>query len=72
MDQKTLEQRRIRILNYKTMFFTPTKQDYSKQVEKINVEKNEKRRRGMGNKVGLVTLLDIEWKEPNHGFWWNF
>lgn len=26
-----------------------------------------KREEAWANKVGLVTLLDIEWKEPNHG-----
>jgi hypothetical protein len=43
MDKKTLEYKGIKILNYKIMFFTPTKQNYSKHVEKINVWKKMKK-----------------------------
>ncbi len=47
--------------------FTCIKHSYSKQVKRVKVWKQ------MGNtnkewasKVGLVTLLAIEWKEANH------
>jgi hypothetical protein len=35
MDQKTLENKGIRILDVTRLFFTPTKQSYSKHVERI-------------------------------------
>lgn len=39
MDQETLEQKGIRISNDKRMFFTQTKQNYFKQVKKIDMWK---------------------------------
>ncbi len=68
MDQKNAEQRGIRILNDIRMFFTPTKQIYSKYVERINMwKKMGEGERASISKAGLVTLLDIEWKELDHG-----
>jgi hypothetical protein len=49
-------------------FFIPTKQSYSKHVERIDVWKKVwEGEKAWANKVGLVTLLDIKWKELNHG-----
>ncbi len=67
MDQKILEWRGIKILDVTRFFFTPTKQSCSNYVEGIKMSK----KMGEGeetwaSKVGLVPLLDIDYKEPNH------
>jgi hypothetical protein len=50
------------------MLFTPTKQSYSKQVERIDMSKKMgEGEEAWASKACLVTLLDIEWKESNHG-----
>ncbi len=67
MDQKTLENKGIGILDVTRLFFTPTKQSYSKHVERIKMWlKMGKGEKTWAHKARLVTLLDIEWKEPNH------
>jgi hypothetical protein len=67
VDQKTLEQRGIRIPNVTRLFFTPTKQSYSKHVEIIKMWKNMgDSEQTWASKARLVTLLDIEWNELNH------
>ncbi len=50
MDQKTLELRGIKISNEIRLFFTPTKQSYSKLVEKIETWK----KMGKKKKLGLA------------------
>ncbi len=58
MDQKTLEPRGIRIPNDKRMFFTPTKQSYSKHVEKIDMwKKMGEGEEGWARKAGLVIFV---------------
>ncbi len=48
-------------------YFLLTKQSYSKQIERIEMwKKMGKGEEVWANKVGLVTLLDIEWKELDH------
>jgi hypothetical protein len=47
VDQKNLEHRRTRILDDSRMIFTHSKQNYSKQLERRNVEEGGKGRRGM-------------------------
>jgi len=67
MDQKTLAQRQINIPNEDKYFFTPTKQSYSKQVESMEMRKKMgEKEKVWASKVGLVTLLAIEWKEVDH------
>jgi hypothetical protein len=49
------------------MFFIPTKHNYFKQVEILEVwKKMGEKEEAWVNKVGLLTLLTIEWKELNH------
>jgi hypothetical protein len=58
MDQKTLEQRGISIPDDRRMFFTPTKQSYSKHVEKINMwKKMGEGKEGWASKTSLVTFV---------------
>jgi hypothetical protein len=59
MDHKTLKQRAIRIPNeLRRLFFTPTKQSYSKQVEKIEMwKKMGKGEEALASIASLVTLL---------------
>jgi hypothetical protein len=67
MDYNILEQRGIRIPNDRRLFFTPTKQSYSKQVERIEMwKKMGKGEETWASKACLITLLDIEWKELDH------
>ncbi len=67
MDQKTLKHKRIRIPNVTRFFFIPTKQSYSKQVEIIKMwKKMGEGKETWASKASLVTLLDIDQKEPNH------
>ncbi len=59
MDQKILEQRRIRIPNDRRLLFTPTEQNYSKQVERIEMwKKKGKGEEAWASKACLVTLLE--------------
>ncbi len=48
MDQKTLEQRGIRIPNDRRIFFIPIKQNYLKQVERIKMWKKMEREKRLG------------------------
>jgi hypothetical protein len=49
------------------LVFIPTKQSYSKQVEIIKMwKKVGEGEETWASKASLVTLLDIDWKEPNH------
>jgi len=46
-------------------FFTPTKCSYSKEMERLEMwKKMGEQEKAWASKVGLVTLLIIEWKEP--------
>ncbi len=66
MDEKTLEYRGIKILN-KRIFFIPSKQNYSKHVERIEMwKKMGEGQEAQVSKARLVTLLNIEWKETDH------
>ncbi len=48
-------------------FFTPTKQSYAKQVERMEMWKKMGEKENVwASKVALVTLRAIEWKEINH------
>jgi hypothetical protein len=58
-------ERRIEIPNENKYFFTPTKHSYSKEVERLKMwKKMGEQEEAWASKVGLVTLLTIEWKEP--------
>ncbi len=62
MDEKIMEYRRIKILNEIRLFFCPTK-----HVERIEMwKKMGEGEEAWVSKVILVTLMNIEWKEPNH------
>ncbi len=57
MDQKTLEHKGIKILGKRKLFFTPTKQSYSKQVEIIEMwKKMGEGKEAWSSKASLVTL----------------
>jgi hypothetical protein len=67
MDQKTSEERGIRIQDVTKLFFTLTKQSYSKHVERIEMwKKMGEGEQAWASKARLITLLDIEWNELNH------
>ncbi len=67
MDEKILEYRGIKILNERKLFFIPTKQNYSKHVERIEMwKKTGEREEAWVSKARLVTLMNIEWKELDH------
>jgi hypothetical protein len=62
-----LAQRGIKIPNEDRYFFTPTKHSYSKQVERMEMwKKMGEKEKVWASKVGLVTMLAIEWKEVDH------
>jgi hypothetical protein len=48
MDQKSLENKRIKIPNVTRLFFTPTKQSYSKHVERIKSGKRWETNKKLG------------------------
>jgi len=58
-------ERKIKILDENKFFFTPTKHSYSKEVKRLKMwKKMGEQEEAWASKVGLVTLLTIEWKEP--------
>jgi hypothetical protein len=60
MDEKTLEYRGIKILNERRLFFIPTKHNYSKHVERVEMwKKMGEGEEAWVSKARLVTLLNI-------------
>jgi hypothetical protein len=67
MDQQTLAERGIKILDENIYFFKLTKHNYSKYVERTKVWKQiGETKEAWASKVGIITLLAIEWKELNN------
>ncbi len=67
MDQQTLAKWGIKILDENKYFFTPTKRSYFKQVERLEASKQiGNKEQAQASKVGLITLLAINWKELDH------
>ncbi len=67
MDQKTLKQRGIKNPDDKRMFFTLTKQNYSKHIEKKYIwKKMGEGEKAWANKVGLVTFTMRNCVHENH------